>query len=392
MRAVLYCLSVAIILCGCDALNTPKVENPVMGPPPPRKAGAPAAGSVDLENPLYPRRVVADASGTEPGSIEKVDFETTEITGTTVVAKVNGAPIFASEVLEQFAGRLAQAAEKIPARELNRAKLDIIRRGLDSHVERKLLAEALKSTLEAEQVEMLDGHIDALFEQEMENMKERFGVRSRHELEIKAGEQGTSLVQLRDAFALQLMAREFLRNKAGAPPHVGRQEMLDYYREHADEYEFPAQVRWQQVLINFRRQGGKTQALERLELAVAELRSGADFSDVAGRYSDGPRAEQGGMWDWTQAGSLTDTEVEDTLFRLPPGTISSVMEGKNDFRLVKVLQVREQGRTPFEEVQNDIKKLIVEDIQQQTIKNVLADMKERAIVITIFDEQAEGTL
>lgn len=391
MRAVLFSLCVAAAASGCDALLKPKADNPVMGPPPPRVTQhEPAArSSLDPSNPLYPQSAMADTQPkTSGGPIQEISYEGDKplITDNTVVATVNGTPIFAAQVLEQYAPKLAEISEKVSAHELNEGKLTIIRRDLNLHIERKLLSEALKGTLASDQVEMLEGHIDELFEQEIEHMKERTGVKTRLELEAKAEEQGTSLAQLRDAFASQLMAKEFLRAKAGTPPQIGRPEMLAYYKEHLDEYSFPLQVLWQQIVVDHDKHGGKRQALEHLEKAVSELRNAADFGEVAKRYSDGPRAAQGGQWDWTRTGSLADSDVEDVLFRLSPGTISSVIEGDNAFKLVKVVQRREAGHTPFEEVQDEIKKKIQQQFQQDTMKDVLADMQERAVIWSIFDE------
>jgi parvulin-like peptidyl-prolyl isomerase len=220
----------------------------------------------------------------------------------------------------------------------------------------------------------------------VDRLKKELKVTSKHELDAELQKQGTSLASLRDAFVSQRMAREYLGAKAESKRKIGRQELLAHYQAHAADYAQPARVRWQQIMISFSKHGGKPQAFEVLNQAVEDLRGGADFGAVARKYSNGPTAHTNGQWDWMQAGSFADEQVEQELFRLPVGEISQVLEDGLSFQLVKVNERRDAGRTPFEEVQADIQKSLEQDDRQKAINNALDELVASSVVTTIFDQ------
>lgn len=76
-------------------------------------------------------------------------------------------------------------------------------------------------------------------------------------------------------------------------------------------------------------------ARERAEQALADIRDGDDFGEVAGRVSDGQQALEGGNIGWRQAGQLPSAIAED-IFAMEPGEVSDVLRGANAFYIVKL--------------------------------------------------------
>lgn len=386
MRRARYWLCGLLALpIGCDTFDTKQVENPVVGPPPPR---------MSREQHGFDQRDIieepgqAAAGGPRHGGIRPVSAGVAEndIGDNQVVATVNGSPIFAFEVLEQHAAALAQARERASRLEFQQLRRMLIQRDLKAHIEYRVLADALQSALTEEQREMLDGHINTVFEREVvERLKGQYGVHTKHELQLELNEQSTSLEDLRHAYIVQRMAKEYLASNVPAPREIGRPELVAYYREHSDEYAVPARVKWQQILIGYRDQGGKAQALELLTQAIEELKNGADFGDIAKKYSNGPTAAKGGHWNWTQKGSLANEAIEEALFVLPVGKISRVFEGEQAYQLVRVNAREKAGRVPFAEVQTEIKQRLERQAKEQVIRDTIDELVEAAVVETIFD-------
>lgn len=76
-------------------------------------------------------------------------------------------------------------------------------------------------------------------------------------------------------------------------------------------------------------------ARERAAQALADIRDGDDFGEVAGRVSDGQQALEGGDLGWRQAGQLPSAIAED-IFTMEPGEVSNVLRGANAFYIVKL--------------------------------------------------------
>ncbi|MBW3542291.1 MAG: peptidyl-prolyl cis-trans isomerase [Planctomycetes bacterium] len=371
-----------------DSLTSVKAENPVVAAPPPRRT----ATSSDRDEPGGRFALAEDSRDTVvpvAGLGRDLNALDGELFGSQTVALVNGTPILASDVLERYGPQLAAAGEKLSPEQLREARLALIRRDLNSHIERTLLAQALRATIPPDRVEQLGEFIDKVFAEEIERLKKEAGVNTTLELERELAKQHTSLAALKSGFATQRMAMEYLASKSKVEIRIGRQELLDYYDAHKDEKYFqPGRVKWQQILISYNKHGGKEGCYPVLKQAIEELRRGDDFTAVAGRHSDGPRAADGGRWDWTQRGSLADKEVEQALFELPVGQVSTYLEGESAFQIVKVSDRTPDRYTPFEEVQDEIRTKLEEEARQQAAKKVIDELEQTAVVVTIFDEPA----
>jgi peptidyl-prolyl cis-trans isomerase SurA len=76
-------------------------------------------------------------------------------------------------------------------------------------------------------------------------------------------------------------------------------------------------------------------ARARAEKALAELRQGADFRQVAAAHSDAPDALQGGELGWRQASRLPELFAE-ALDKLQPGGLSDILRSPNGFHILKL--------------------------------------------------------
>lgn len=351
-----------------------------------------------------PRRLEAlsdpvDAGGQKP-SVETANIALTEFSpgrdkplemdGATVVATVNSTPVFAGDVLGPYGRQLEKAAAQLTPEELNRLKTELVQKSLRQHIEKAVLVSALRDGLQKEQLEQLDERIDAMWEQEIRRLMTQFEVETRLELERALEKEDASLPELKAAFASREMAMFYLSQKTKRPDRLSRDELQKWYDEHRSQFETREQVRWQQIRISMRREGGRAGATERLKQVVAELKSGAEFTEVAKKSSDGPRAETGGMWDWTTRGALSEEAVEKAIFTLEPGRISSPLEVDNAFVLVRVVERQAAGTKPFEEVQDEINRKLLSEGREEAIFAFITEETRRAQVWTIFDAPAAG--
>ncbi len=353
----------------------------------------PASASVSSTSSQPPTQPSLDAAGQhsdsrqqKPGQPE-IDLAAFEraVNGTEVVALVNGEPIFASDVLDRYGPQLKVAFARTTPEQFQKLRRALIERDLKDHIERRLLATALKAELNEDQIDQVYEQLDKYFEQEVERLKQKLHASSKAELEEKLQQQGTSLATLRDQFINQQLAVEFVRSRTKTPTAFSRSELMEYYRQHQDEFSVPARVRWQQIRISFRKHGGKSAALKVLERCVQDLRNGVPFEEVARRYSDGPTAEQGGFWDWTRRGSLADSRIEDALFTLPVGKISQVFTDKSSFQLVRVVEREEATVRPFEEVQDEIRRKLQQHQQQKARQRLLQEIYRSAVIETDYN-------
>lgn len=386
MRLSRILLTVVLALAGCKGNGGlgPKVENPVVGPPPPRRIGAPnsertqqyAKNEGDAKN-------ASKGNGVELMGLTESDAELPkELEGNRVIATVNGAPIFEAEILERYAEQLSKMRDKIPPEQFRKQTDQLIERDLRAHVERKLLSEATRKALKKDQQKQLDGFVKKQLQEQLEEMKKSMGVTSTAELDRELQKRGTSLSMIEYQFRNRTLAQQYLAGKAKSNQKLSRQDLMAYYHQHLKEYEVKNRVKWQQILIS---RSNETQARAKLRILSDGLAQGRDFGEMAVELSDGPTAENKGIYDWTTVGSLADEKLEALLFKLPIGEPSDLIESVRNYQMVRVLDRQDAGHTPFDEVQDAIRNKLQEADQQEEIGKLIDDLWANATIDSEYD-------
>lgn len=389
-------LSATLGLTGCDSLGKSHNDNPVMAEAPPRRAAVTDIKQDDVEiqhinDSLNPRVASLQPGQVVPTSgqfVPPAGVLANEIAGSQVVATVNGQPILADDILEKYSGFLIRMQQSAPPSVYNRERLKIIKRDLNSMIDRRLLIEALRATIKPKQYDSAIDQLGGMWEQEqLSKLKERLKVNTRHEVEVKLAEQGMSLDLLQSEFINQALAVQFLQQKAKGNSKPRREELLAYYRENIKDYEFKGRVRWQHIVVREKAHSSPTAAANVFSQVVAELQQQVPFEEVAKKYSDASTKNDGGVWGWSKEGSLKNKELEKTLWSLPVGLIGGPVKVDGETQVVRVMEREPAGRQPFHEVQKEIEDKITNSRRKNASDAVLKDLKSRAEIITIFDDQ-----
>lgn len=362
-----------MLLCGCASKNY-KVHNPVVGPAPPR-----------INNPEAVAELERTAAVSE---IELAGFNTREaepLLMTDVVARVNGKPILAGDVLEQYAVKLAGVRNQVSEAQFRQLQEKLAERELPNLIEQTLMADAVRARLKPEQLEGIDGQLGKMFDLQVQELMEQTGSNTVMDLEAKMQEQGLSLVTMQKLFSDRALASEYVRQRVGDPPPVTPEQLKAAYRERLDSYREPAQVKWQQLQVTKAGGGSLEGARRKLQQALAELERGADFDEVVKKYSDGPLARNGGHWDWMRPEDVANPQVQRALRELPVGQISETIESNNGVQVVRVTGRREETVKPFAAVQDELRKEINQKWREEQAKKIVAELKQTAVIETMFD-------
>ncbi len=390
MRLSRILLTVLLAFAGCKGSSGlgPKVENPVVGPPPPRRIGVPNSERTEqyAKNEGDTKKTSAGNGVKLIGMIESDTELPKELEGNRVVATVNGAPIFESEILERYAEQLVKMREQVPPEQFRKQTEQLIERDLRAHVERKLLSEATRKSLKKEQQKQLDGFVKKQLQEQLDEMKKSMGVTSTAELDRELQKKGTSLSMIEYQFRNRTLAQQYLAGKTKNHQKLSRQDLFAYYQQHLKEYEVKRRVKWQQILIS---RANEEQARAKLRILSDGLtqKPPRDFGEMAVEISDGPTAENKGIYDWTNAGSLADEKLEALLFKLPVGEPSDLIESPRTYQMVQVLARQEAGHVPFDEVQDKIRNKLQETDQQEEIGKLIDDLWANATIDTQYDIQ-----
>ena len=361
-----------VVAAGCKGKSLID-DNPVFADAPPR-------GS------LSNRSSLAKNEEDAASPILSVSKSAVLLSGNSVVAEVNGTPIFVDDLIGSI--RLAVESDtNIPNDQKQQIMYAQIRKRIDGYVEQEIVLQALNRAIPEDRRALIDESLEAPFQEMIAKIKVDSKVETDSELNDVLSEQGLSIDLLRESFVRVQKVQGYLSTLATPSQEIDRPELVAYYKAHQQEFTNEERVRWQEIVVDFASHGGRDGAEEVMIQVVKELQNGADFADVASKYSTALSAEKRGDMGWLDRNSLVDSKLEDELYAMKPGQMTKVHVQENRFAVYRVVDHQFAKTSPFQEVQQAIEQKIKQQRQQDARKKVLDDLRSKATVVTMFDDE-----
>lgn len=176
----------------------------------------------------------------------------------------------------------------------------------------------------------------------------------------------------------RLILKEAERLSKAQLSAVAGERIAEYYKQNAAEFAVPEEVRAQHILIKTA-EGGLSEAEAKKKITeIAERLKNEDFSEVAKKVSeDAGSAAKGGDLGFFPRGQMVP-EFEEEAFRLPIGQLSSPVKSSYGFHLIKVLERKEAGTKPLEDVEEAIaRKILAREKVAKILEEFERDLRER---------------
>jgi peptidyl-prolyl cis-trans isomerase C len=257
-----------------------------------------------------------------------------------IVANVNGVEIKKADLLRRAEALKAQ----LPPAEMG---ADFYQRVLDDMVGGELLSQSV----DAKGLAPTDAEVDL----ELASQTEKFGGPEAFQSALES--QGITVDQVRLELKKEIGIQKLVERDFVPQLSVSEEEKRRFYDENAAEMQRPMQFRVAHILIGVEDDATEEQKQEARQKAVS-LRSlidaGQDFAELARRNSDDPGSSQsGGELPWMSKGQ-TVPPFEAAVTALQPGELSDVVETQYGYHIIRLLERREAGAIPYEDVQERI--------------------------------------
>jgi parvulin-like peptidyl-prolyl isomerase len=226
-------------------------------------------------------------------------------------------------------------------------------------------------------------------DEQIPQLETEFAAENEQQLREKLKEHGRSYEALCQISRRNWMAENFLHAKLKDRLKVDYPDLRKYYNDHMQdrEYDRPAQIVWRELLVEVAHYPNREAARRKIESLQQSLQRGADFAMLAKTQSEGPARsrEQGGLMQ-TSPGSYGVAAVNDTLQSLSIGQISGILEGPSSFHIVRVEGRRAAGPAPFEELQDQIRAVLMEKKYQTERTAYIQKVWDETPVTTYLDD------
>lgn len=173
---------------------------------------------------------------------------------------------------------------------------------------------------------------------------------------------------------------------------VGDSEIQSFLRTQDNQGEKVDEYNLTHILVTVPEQATSDEVKQRrarADTALAQLRQGLDFRQVAASFSDAPDALQGGSMGWRPAARLP-TIFLDALKNMKVGQVSDLLRSPNGFHILKLMDKR-GNNTPVIVTQTHARHILIrlnEVVSENDARNRLNSLKDRITNGADFGELA----
>lgn len=253
---------------------------------------------------------------------------------------------------------------------------------------------------------------------ELDKMRKEMKLDSMEDLEREATKQGISWEDFKQNKRNQIITQKVIGQEVGGHLAVSKEEEEKFYDDHKSEMEQPEYIRLSEILVapKTAAPAGATaaapaatdsnaaapatptaqpptdeaahQATDAAALSAAEakandllkqIQDGANFEDIAKKYSDGPSAADGGALGMFKRGQLAKA-IEDQTFAMKTGEVTQVIHTKQGYVILKVIDHQQAGIPPMKDILPKIQDALYYQKLQPALRAYLTKLREDAYI------------
>ncbi len=205
---------------------------------------------------------------------------------------------------------------------------------------------------------------------------------SMEELEKAVSGQGMNWEDFKNNIRSTLLTQRVVSSEVGSHITISDEEVTKYYEAHKTEFVRPEQVALREIVVST--EGKKPEDLpdlkKKAETALKRVQDGEDFGEIAKRLSDGSTKSQGGFLGSYKRGELSK-ELEDKVFKMKRKELTEVMETKQGFLILEVLEHYDEGEQSLAKVKNEIMDKLYGGRMEPAMREYLKTLREQSYVV-----------
>jgi peptidyl-prolyl cis-trans isomerase SurA len=349
--------------------STPALEKPGMAPatpettppPTPAKKAPPAVAKVDPNS----GRVVEE-----------------------IIARVNNEIITRSE----YEKARATAAEDAKQDCQNRCTPEQLQIAIEDR-QKNALRDLIDQSLLVQRGKDMGVSVEPEIIKKLDQVRIQNNLTSMEDLEKAVSSQGMNWEDFKNNLRNGLLTQRVIGSEVGSHITIGHDEIEKYYNEHKSEFVRPEQVALRSIEVNTEKKSPEeiAELKKKAETTLKRIKDGDDFGEMAKRFSDGSTAKQGGYLGVYKRGELSK-ELEDVVFKMRKNDVTDVMDTKQGFLILQVLEHYDEGEQTLAKVEPEITDKLYSARMEPAMREYVKTLREQSYVVIKpgFQEIAGG--
>jgi peptidyl-prolyl cis-trans isomerase SurA len=239
-----------------------------------------------------------------------------------------------------------------------------------------LLRDLIDETLLLQQAKDMGLNADLEVVKTMEQLRQERKLASLDDLEKAIVAQGYSVDEFKQNIKTRYLTSQVLQREVYGRVIVTTDEMKKYYEANVKNFDRPAGIRVREISAYTENRGPAEIESQRkkIEEALAAVKKGENFAEVASKFSESQTAQEGGDLGFFVKGELAQP-LEEIASKLNKGQVSDVITLKGAFMILKVEDKHEGGILPFELAQKEIQDTLWQQGIQPKIREFLTKLR-----------------
>lgn len=217
---------------------------------------------------------------------------------------------------------------------------------------------------------------------QLDQIRQKNNLTSMDDLERAVTKQGLDWEDFKNNIRNGILTQRVIGSEVGSHIAIGKEEVSKYYEEHKKDFVHPEEVALREIEVST--EGKKDDELPALkkkaEEALKRVKDGEDFTQIAKRYSDGATKNQGGYLGVYKRGELSKV-LEDIVFKMKKNDLTDVLDTKQGYLILQVLEHYEEGQQPLNKVENQVTERLYSERMEPALREYLKTLREQSYVV-----------
>ncbi len=243
---------------------------------------------------------------------------------------------------------------------------------------KNLLRDLIDQDLMVQKAKDLDIKVETDVVKRLDEIRKESHFATQEELQAEVEKQGMLWEDFEDNIRRNLLMREVIGREVGSRIMISKDERRKYYEAHKQDFTFPDGVHLGEILISTENRKPE-EAEKRGNEALAEIKEGIRWADVAKKYSDHASANDGGDIGFFKQGTLAPA-LADAIAKVEDNDTTGLIQTKSGFMILKVDERRKQGIAKYEEVDQRISETLYNQQMEPALREYLRTLRKESYI------------
>jgi peptidyl-prolyl cis-trans isomerase SurA len=304
-----------------------------------------------------------------------------------ILLSVRPSTLSAAKVIDRIIARVNNeiVTQRQFEREKEKVRAELAQRysgpELDTQVRgesKNLLRDLIDESLMVQKAKDLDINVETDLVKRLDEIRQNLKLATIQDLEKEVETQGLIWEDFQDNIRRKLLMREVIGKEVGSRVTVSREDARKFFQAHQKEFSSPGGMHLAEILISADKHKPR-EVEQRAKDALAEIKAGQRWAEVAKKYSDADTAKEGGDIGFFKEGTLAPA-IAEVVNKVDVGDTTGLIKTKDGQIIIKVLERLSAGVPKFEEIEQRVDEAMYNEKMQPALRQYLATLRKESYI------------